>query len=430
MALSKTDSAVWVILCIAAILFNAVQALGIYSKFPRDNKSPQGVGSERLVHLQALNKIARPVLEHASTCTLNSLMAKQLNGHPPTAISCTSYRVSAAFGRTMAGIAPWLELPVDGSSEGQMRDEYITLARKAFHNIFLNRTCGDYVHWDGCTAVIVEAAYIGHTMLRMPKLFQTFPRDLVEAIATNLPLALTLDDTTFNNHVNFPSMVEAGLWLHNLSSNTTFIRRAFGLQESWYAGDGAYADGPHFHFDQYNGFVMHPMLVDVASVCAAKGNPLGEKHACLLRRMQRWAVVQERMIHADGTYFLVGRSQHYRFGAFQVLGQLALQHNLPVKLPVGKVRSALTGLISRFMSNPDNFVGEWLSAGVNGHQPGMMNPYGDTGALYLICLGLVQLGLPATDPFWTDPAMACTQAQIWTEGKDIGLDEAYDGPVC
>ena len=225
--------------------------------------------------------------------------------------------------------------------------------------------------------------------------------------------------------------MQAGLWKAGLSNETNWIPIAAKQQDGWYKGDGAYGDGDFFHWDHYNSLVMHPMVVDAVSV--AREIPgleeIGSKYDCFLARMQRYGVVQERMIHADGSYLNVGRSAHYRFGAFQALSQLALQKNLPKNLPPAQVRTALTGVIKRFLANPKNFVKEgWLAAGVNGHQPRMMNGYGDTGALYLTSVGLLHLGLPETDPFWTDPAIPCTQEQIWELGVDVGLDEAIDGP--
>ena len=32
--------------------------------------------------------------------------------------------------------------------------------------------------------------------------------------------------------------------------------------EQWYKGDGVYGDGPSFHWDYYNSFVIHPMLLE------------------------------------------------------------------------------------------------------------------------------------------------------------------------
>lgn len=60
----------------------------------------------------------------------------------------------------------------------------------------------------------------------------------------------------------------------------------------------------------------------------------------------------------------------------------------------------------------------------------MTNNYGDTGASYLAAFGLLQLGLPPDDAFWTSPSENCTQSKIWQEELDVGLDEAHDGTVC
>ena len=38
----------------------------------------------------------------------------------------------------------------------------------------------------------------------------------------------------------------------------------------WYKGDGVYGDGPEFHFDYYNSFVIQPMLLDVLDACARR----------------------------------------------------------------------------------------------------------------------------------------------------------------
>ena len=42
---------------------------------------------------------------------------------------------------------------------------------------------------------------------------------------------------------------------------------ALRQHEQWYKGDGAYGDGPAFHWDYYNSFVIHPMLLDVLDAC-------------------------------------------------------------------------------------------------------------------------------------------------------------------
>ena len=44
----------------------------------------------------------------------------------------------------------------------------------------------------------------------------------------------------------------------------------------------------------------------------------------------------------------------------------------------------------------------WLQLGAVGHQPLQAEGYISTGSLYLCAVGLLHLGLPADDPFWTE----------------------------
>jgi hypothetical protein len=44
---------------------------------------------------------------------------------------------------------------------------------------------------------------------------------------------------------------------------------ALRQHHQWYKGDGAYGDGPYFHWDYYNSFVIQPMLLDVLGVCGS-----------------------------------------------------------------------------------------------------------------------------------------------------------------
>ena len=71
----------------------------------------------------------------------------------------------------------------------------------------------------------------------------------------------------FNNWLLFSATVEAGL--HALGAHWDRMRVDYALRqhEQWYKGDGAYGDGPDFHWDYYNSFVIQPMLLDVLDAC-------------------------------------------------------------------------------------------------------------------------------------------------------------------
>jgi hypothetical protein len=65
----------------------------------------------------------------------------------------------------------------------------------------------------------------------------------------------------------------------------------------------------------------------------------------------------------------------------------------------------------------------WLQLGAVGYQPGLQEPDDSTGSLYVALTGLVHLGLPADDDFWTAPPAPWTQQRIWS-GEDVPRDEA------
>jgi hypothetical protein len=203
------------------------------------------------------------------------------------------------------------------------------------------------------------------------------------------------------------------------------IEYAVQRHEQWYLGDGTYGDGAEYHWDYYNSYVIQPMLLEVLRVCAQKKNSLGDLRPKILARAQRYAAVQERLISPEGTFPVIGRSSAYRFGALQLLADISLQHELPHDLQPAAVRGALTAVIRRMMEAPETFDAQgWLQVGAVGHQPSIREGYISAGSLYLCLCGMLQLGLPADDPFWTAPAEPWTQKRIWS-GADIHPDHAY-----
>ena len=100
---------------------------------------------------------------------------------------------------------------------------------------------------------------------------------------------------------------------------------ALRQHEQWYKGDGVYGDGPAFHWDYYNSFVIQPMLLDVLDVCRDEMPAWKELATRVEPRARRYAAILERLIAPDGTFPAIGRSIAYRFGAFQLLAQMALR---------------------------------------------------------------------------------------------------------
>jgi hypothetical protein len=120
----------------------------------------------------------------------------------------------------------------------------------------------------------------------------------------------------------------------------------------------------------------------------------------------------------------VGRSLAYRCGAFQVLAHAALRRDLPKDVTPGQARAALGAVIARTLDAPGTFdANGWLTLGLCGHQPGVAETYISTGSLYLCSAAFLPLGLPASDPFWTDAPRDWTAKRAWS-GEPIPIDKA------
>ena len=99
--------------------------------------------------------------------------------------------------------------------------------------------------------------------------------------------------------------------------------------EQWYKGDGLYGDGPAFHWDYYNSFVIQPMLLDVLDTVGHRDRVGRRCVEPMLQRARRYAAIQERLITPEGTFPAIGRSLAYRFGAFQLLGRWRCVNSCP-----------------------------------------------------------------------------------------------------
>ena len=144
----------------------------------------------------------------------------------------------------------------------------------------------------------------------------------------------------------------------------------------------------------------------------------------VLKRSQRYAVIQERIISPEGTFPAIGRSLAYRFGAFHLLSKMALMHALPAELNPQQVRAALYTVIKKQAEAAGTFDKDgWLQIGFYGHQLAIAENYISTGSLYLCSEAFLMLGLPESDPFWQGKDLPWTQKKIWM-GENIPADHA------
>jgi hypothetical protein len=377
---------------------------------------------DRAYSVRVLTQISEPVL----TSLANGTLKKDLPTHNWEK-DRANYAPLEAFGRTLSGIAPWLELGPDDTPEGKLRAKFIALSVKALANA-TDPKSPDFLNFNRGGQALVDTAFLALGLLRAPnQLWGHLTSDQRSNVVAALKSTRTLKPGE-SNWLLFPATIEAALWQFTGECETNRIEYAVNRHMQWYLGDGTYGDGRELHWDYYNSYVIQPMLLEVTRVCAEKNHPLGALRPKIIGRARRYAEVQERMISPEGTFPVIGRSSAYRFGAFHDLSTVALQHELSANLQPGAVRSALTAMIRKMVEAPETFDEHgWLQVGAVGHQPSIREPYISTGSLYLCLTGLVHLGLPANDVFWTAPAESWSQKKIWS-GADIPADHAYEEP--
>lgn len=373
------------------------------------------MNADRSYWLGILERLARPVLTNLSQGTLGLNLPVEGSRAPYAKLEMT--------GRLLAGIAPWLEVRAEGN-EDQLRLELADLARKALA-VGCDPKSPDFFNFkEEGGQPLVDAAYLGQAILRSPtELWEKLEPEVQTNLIEGLKMT-RLIRPVFSNWLMFSAMVEASLYKMGASCDQTRVDYALRQHEQWYVGDSMYRDGPEFHVDYYTSFVMLPMLVDVTEAFIPVRPEFGKILPLILRRAQRQAAIQERLISPDGTFPPLGRSIVYRFGAFHVLAQMALRDELPPELKPAQVRSALTAVIKRSMAPGTFDQNGWLTIGLCGEQPSLGETYISKASTYLCAVGLLPLGLAASHVFWSKPAEPFTAQKIWGGERDVAIDKA------
>lgn len=374
---------------------------------------------ERAFWIETLVKIARPPLEALSEGRLKATMPYESKAQDRGKFSHLE-----AVGRLLCGLAPWLELGPGQTQEGRLRAEYIELAVRGLKNA-VDPASPDYLVFGEPYQPLVDAAFLAEGLLRAPRmLWGNLDKETQGRVITELKRSRAIRPWE-NNWLLFASTVEAALL--EFTGQCDKERLMYGVnrfRDEWYKGDGLYGDGPAFHMDYYNSFVIHPMLTDVLRIMKKHGLEEEGFLAVQERRLTRYAAQLERFISPEGTFPAVGRSIVYRCGAFHALSQAALLELLPPEIAPAQVRSALTAVIRNQFRHPENFDADgWLRVGFAGAQLEMSESYINTGSLYLCAVGFLALGLPPGHPFWAAPFTPWTNLKAWN-GTDVPADEA------
>jgi hypothetical protein len=374
---------------------------------------------DRAYWIATLTRIADPVLLALSARKLKATMP--VEAPHSKAANRAEYTHLEALGRLLCGLSPWLES--GDSEESALRNRYAELAR---HSIAaaVDPSSPDYLNFSKGSQPLVDAAFLALAVLRAPtelwgKLDGDTRQKLIDALRSSRVIR-----PSASNWLLFSATVEAFLCHAGEPWDEMRVDYAVRQLEQWYKGDGFYGDGPNFHCDYYNSFVIHPLLLAVLDSVSERSKAWDGFRAGILERSKRYAAIEERLIAPDGSYPVVGRSIAYRCGAFHLLATIALRRQLPAGLPPEQVRAALSAVIRRTIDAPGTFDAHgWLTVGLCGHQPSLGENYISTGSLYLCAAGFLPLGLPAADPFWGAAPQPWTSKRAWS-GQDLHADHA------
>ena len=380
---------------------------------------------ERGLWLNYLDKIARPVLSNLAVDHLKEIMPVVLSNKVDDKSARLKASYLEAFGRTLSGIAPWLNLEGGTANEITLRNQYREWTLKAIANA-VNPQSKDYMEWNGGQP-LVDASFFALGLIRCPWLWKYLDSKVQKQVVDALLLTRNTVPA-YSNWLLFSAMIEAFFYQNDLPYDP--VRIDYAIKEfsgHWYVGDGLFSDGMQYHWDYYNSYVIQPYLATIMSVMNSKNNGRYKSFAAdLVKINKRYAEIQERMINTDGSFPVTGRSITYRGGAFHHLAYMSLMKLLPGSLLPAQVRSALTAVLKKTIAAPNTFTKNgWLNIGLYGSQPDLAESYINTGSLYLCSEILLPLGLPEEDSFWLSPPQPWTSVKVWS-GQDLPADHALD----
>ena len=191
----------------------------------------RGAVDDRAFLLQTLTRIAKPVLTAGANARLKSdLPAPVWEGDR------TNYAPLEALGRTVAGIAPWLELGEDKTDEGKLRAEYIDLSLKAIVNA-TDPHSADFLNFTNGGQPLVDAAFLAQGLLRAPKnLWARLDSSQQSNVVAALKSTRAIKPGE-NNWLLFSAMIETALWRFTGECETNRIEYAVQKHMQWYLGD-------------------------------------------------------------------------------------------------------------------------------------------------------------------------------------------------
>jgi hypothetical protein len=127
--------------------------------------------TDRQFWLNQLDKMVRPVLRSLAHDSLRINMPTTVSIHVDNAESRRRVAYLEVLGRTLSGIAPWLQLEGGNPEEAALRKQYRTWVLEGLKNA-LDTNARDFMRFDIAGQQLVDASYLALAFIRAPWLWQ------------------------------------------------------------------------------------------------------------------------------------------------------------------------------------------------------------------------------------------------------------------
>ncbi len=331
------------------------------------------------------------------------------------------------FSRTLLGISILFQ-SAESINENNLHD--------LFQNtiFMINHTFSGYLDFYHSTVdhqLIVEMANCALAFIRAPYLWNSLHLLIKNNILNVMYYSITKFKPHMNNWLLFEALIEIFLYKNQKIKilNKTLLN--VRVIESYYIGDGWYKDGPLFHMDFYNSYVILPFLITIYQelyLLNYQNNGILFKNLYqkTLLKIQRQSEFLERLIGTDGSFPIFGRSAVYRTAIFHALVTTVYLEGLPNRLSYGQVRSGLNAVIQNMFQNEKiKIVDEhgFLTFGFSGFQSEIADEYSNSGSIYFALLIFMPLGLNENHIFWSSNEEDWSQKKLYN-GNSINRDKS------
>ncbi len=362
-----------------------------------------GAQTDRAYWVSVMTRLADPVLTNLANGTLKARMpVEQAAGSDRRAVTHLE-----ALGRLVAGMAPWIELAADDTPEGKLRGQYADLARRAIARA-VDPASPDFLNFTRERQPLVDAAFLAQGVLRAP-------RALKDALGRDRPPGNSSPRSNQRARSRRSSATGCCFPRPSKPRSRASAPPGTGCASTTRCGSttsGTRATASTATAPRSTGTTTtassSSRCCSTCSTSAATRCPPGRSS----RPASNSARGATRPF-TSGSSRRTGRSRPSAARSPIALARSSCSRRwrcarrCPKRCRRRRCAAPSPRVIRRTIEAPGTFdANGWLQIGFCGHQPGVGETYISTGSLYLCAVGLLPLGLPPADPFWSAPAAA------------------------